>query len=114
MVVTDSLAATNVYFKLRVTAEYRYSNMYVLFTLQSPNGKKVVRRYGYRIATNDGQWLGKGSGNLYTYKLPLLTNYRFPTRGKYNLTIDQNMRDNPLRGVSDGGILVENIVPEQK
>ena len=107
--VTDSLSATDVYFKLRITADYRYSNIFILFTLQAPDGKKTVRRYGYKIAAADGQWLGKGSANLYTYKLPLLTNFRFPTRGAYQLTVEQNMRDNPLTGVSDGGILVENV-----
>lgn len=106
--VTDSLNATNLYFKLRVTADYRYSNIFILFTLQSPDGKKTIRRYGYKIAAADGQWLGKGSANLYTYKLPLLTNFRFPKRGTYQLTVEQNMRDNPLTGVSDGGILIEN------
>lgn len=110
--VTDSLQPINVYLKLRVTSDYRYSNIYILFTLKSPDGRTKVRRYRYKIAANDGQWLGKGSGNLYTYKLPLLTRYNWPVKGNYQLMIEQNMRDNPLTGISDGGILIEKL-PEQ-
>ncbi|ATP58393.1 gliding motility lipoprotein GldH [Pedobacter ginsengisoli] len=105
--ITDSSKPYNVYFKLRHTADYRYSNIFVLFHITGGGQKKHTRRYEYRLAQPDGQWNGSGSGNLFTYNLPLLTNYRFPAKGKYLLEVEQNMRDNPLAEISDAGIKVE-------
>lgn len=104
--VKDVAQRYNIYFKLRHTTDYRYANIFVLFRLKGPDGKTVTRRMEYRLAQVDGQWLGSGSGNLYTYELPLLTNFSFPVIGKYELEVEQNMRDNPLKEISDGGLTV--------
>lgn len=104
--VADSSKPFNIYFKLRHTADYGYSNIFVLFHVRGASQKKHTRRFEYRLAQPDGQWNGSGSGNLFTYTLPLLTNYKFPAPGKYELEIEQNMRDNPLREISDAGIKV--------
>ena len=94
-----------IYFKLRHTTAYRYSNLYVLMHL---NGEGIHRstRYQFKLAKFDGEWIGKGSGDIYTYTFPLLTDYRFTKPGKYEIEIEQNMRDNPLIGISDVGIRV--------
>ena len=107
--IKDPAKAYALKFKLRHTADYRYSNIFVLMHLSGPGLTKVTRRYEYRLAESDGQWLGKGSGNLYTYVLPLLSNYHFPQAGKYTIEIEQNMRDNPLKEVSDAGIIVTTL-----
>jgi gliding motility-associated lipoprotein GldH len=104
--IKDNTEAFTLKFKLRHTSDYRYSNIYILMNLSGPGLPKVVRRYQYKLAESDGQWLGKGSGNLYTYVLPLLSDYHFPQNGNYTIEIEQNMRDNPLREVSDAGIIV--------
>jgi gliding motility-associated lipoprotein GldH len=107
--VKEVTSRHNIYFKLRHTADYRYSNIYVLFHLKK-GGKTLSRRYEYRLAQPDGQWNGSGSGNLYTYKLPLLTNYSFGSAGRYELEIEQNMRDNPLKEISDVGISISKAL----
>lgn len=106
--ITDSNKAYNIYFKLRHTADYRYSNIFVLFNVKTAQ-KKRSRRYEFKLAQADGQWNGAGSGNLYSYTFPLLTNFRFPAPGKYELELEQNMRDNPLKEVSDAGIKVSAV-----
>lgn len=103
--IKDSNKAYHIYFKLRHTADYRYSNIFVLLNLKTAQ-KKRFRRYEFKLAQPDGQWNGAGSGNLYTYTFPLLTNFKFPAPGKYELELEQNMRDNPLTEVSDAGIKV--------
>ena len=104
--VKDAAQKYSIHFKLRHTADYRYANIFVLFRLKGPDGKTVTRRFEYRLAQVDGQWLGSGSGNLYTYELPVLTGFSFPAAGKYELEVEQNMRDNPLKEVSDAGLTV--------
>jgi len=102
--VRDAAKPVNIYFKLRHTSDYRYSNIFVLLHVSGGTLKKQSRRYELRLAQPDGQWLGAGSGNLFTSVVPLLTNYKFPAPGKYLLEVEQNMRDNPLREISDVGI----------
>ncbi|WP_293311036.1 gliding motility lipoprotein GldH [Pedobacter sp. UBA5917] len=104
--IKDNSKAYNIYFKLRHTADYKYANIYILAHFR--DGKKMVtRRYQFKLAKNDGEWLGSGSGNVFSYTFPMLTNYHFPHNGKFEIEIEQNMRDNPLLEVSDAGILVD-------
>ena len=107
-VIKDASKAYNLCFKLRHTADYHYANIFVLVHFKDEKNK-ITRRYQYRLAKNDGEWLGSGSGNVFAYKLPLLTNYHFTHAGNYEIEIEQNMRDNPLVEVSDAGVLVEEV-----
>jgi len=103
--VKDSSVAYNLAFKMRNTSDYRYSNIYILMRLKGTSLSKSTR-YQFQLANGDGQWLGKGSGDLYSNTFYLLKNFRFPSKGKYELAIEQNMRDNPLLGISDVGLTV--------
>lgn len=105
--IKDATKPYQVNFKLRINTEYRYSNLFVLATLKDAKTRKRTR-YQFKLAKEDGTWLGKGSGDLYTYSFPLLKNHRFADTGKYSIEIEQNMRDNPLVGISDVGIEVIN------
>ena len=105
--IEDVNAAYNLYINLRITGDYRYSNMFILLTQAGPDKKPVVKRYELKLATKEGEWLGSGSCNLYNYQLPVQTGYTFPAKGDYTFFIEQNMRDNPLREVSDVGLRVE-------
>jgi gliding motility-associated lipoprotein GldH len=105
--IDDETIPYNLYFNLRVTGSYKYSNIFVLFHQTSPGKKTAATRYEYKLANKDGEWLGSGSGNLYSYQVPLRTQYKFPAKGVYHFEIEQNMRDNPLHEVSDVGLRVE-------
>lgn len=99
----------NLYMNLRHTADYKYSNIFVLIHQVAPNGKRTTERKEFQLAYPDGEWLGSGSGNLYTYQLLFKEKYMFPTPGKYIFEFEQNMRDNPLREVTDVGFRVESV-----
>lgn len=109
--INDEKLAYTLYMNLRVTADYKYSNLFVLITQTAPDKKSIIKRYELKLANQQGEWLGKGSGNLYSYQTPFLTNYKFPEKGIYHISIEQNMRDNPLREVSDVGLRVEKAAP---
>lgn len=104
--IDDTSVPYNLYINLRVTGNYRYSNMFVLVRRNGPKLKGLTR-YEIKLAKPDGEWLGQGSGNLYSQQVSILTNYKFPEKGTYEFEIEQNMRDNPLREVSDVGLRVE-------
>jgi gliding motility-associated lipoprotein GldH len=105
--IDDEKANYNLYLNLRVTDNYKYSNLFLLIYQTSPDKKVKVTRYEVKLASHDGEWLGKGSGNLYSYQVPFKTNFKFPAKGDYHFEIEQNMRDNPLHEVSDVGLRVE-------
>ena len=105
--ITDEKAAYNVYMNLRVTADYKYSNMFVLIASSATKKVSNIQRYELTLANREGMWLGNGSGNLYSYQLCFIKHYKFPAKGLYHFYVEQNMRDNPLREVSDVGLRVE-------
>ena len=105
--IDDEHLAYNLYLNLRVTADYRYSNIFVLIHQTGPDHKTTTTRLEFKLANPDGEWLGDGSGNLYSFQIPFWQNYRFPTKGTYTFQIELNMRDNPLKEVSDVGLRVE-------
>ena len=105
--IDDEKAAYNQYLNLRVTGNYKYSNIFVLVYQITPDKKTQTTRFEVKLANPDGEWLGKGSGNLYSYQVLLRKDYRFPAKGVYRFQIEQNMRDNPLHEISDVGLRVE-------
>ena len=105
--IDDPNASYNIYINLRVTGDYKYSNIFILLTQAGPDKKSTTSRFELKLADKDGAWLGKGSGNLYSFQQPVITGYKFPAKATYTFYIEQNMRDNPLREVSDVGLRVE-------
>jgi gliding motility-associated lipoprotein GldH len=105
--IDDAQLTYNLYLNLRVTGDYKYSNMFVMVQQTNPDKKTAATRYEVKLANPDGEWLGEGTGNLYSYQTLFKQNYKFPQKGTYTFQIEQNMRDNPLREVSDVGIRVE-------
>lgn len=99
----------NIYLNLRVTGDYKYSNLFILYHRSGPGLKPQTTRIEFKLAGEDGEWFGTGSGNLYSYQVPFVTNYKFPAKGIYHFAIEQNMRDNPLHEVSDVGLRVEKV-----
>lgn len=97
----------NLYVNLRLTSEYKYSNIFLLIHVIGPDGKKTTERKEFRLALPDGEWLGSGSGNLYSFQIPFREDHKFPVKGKYVIELEQNMRDNPLNNVSDAGVRIE-------
>lgn len=100
----------NLYLNLRHTSNYKYSNIFLLIHIIGPDGKKTTERREFKLALADGEWLGSGSGNMYSYQILFKENFKFPLNGKYVIELEQNMRDNPLDYITDAGIRVEKAI----
>jgi len=105
--IADETVPYDLYVNLRVTADYKYANLFVLIKQVNPDKKVSTNRYEFKLANADGEWLGDGSGSIYSYQVPFKKGYKFPAKGVYTFEIEQNMRDNPLREVTDVGMRVE-------
>jgi len=107
LTIEENSSLYNIQINLRHTSKYRYSNIFLLVHVIGPDGKRNSERKEFKLALPDGEWLGSGSGNLYSYQLLFKKNYKFPSKGKYMIELEQNMRDNPLNEITDAGIRVE-------
>ncbi len=107
--IDDAAATYNLFLNLRVTSNYRYSNIFILIHQTGPDKKTKTARFEFKLANPDGEWLGQGTGNLYNYQVPFEAGYKFPVKGTYQIELEQNMRDNPLHEVSDVGLRVEKV-----
>lgn len=102
--ITDNKAKYDLWVNIRHTGEYNYANIFLLVHEKGPQTKDTAYRYEMKLAELDGRWTGNTAGNLYENELLIKENYTFPDTGTYSFTIEQNMRENPLRDISDIGI----------
>ncbi|PPL03064.1 gliding motility-associated lipoprotein GldH [Parapedobacter indicus] len=105
--ITDVTRPYNIYLNLRHTPDYAYSNVFVLLHQRQPNGRDTTERLELTLAESDGRWLGRGNGSVYTHQHLIKESIHFPDTGNYVFTLEQNMRENPLREITDVGIRVE-------
>ena len=116
--VSDNKVPHTIYVNLRHTHQYRYANIHLRMHVFSASDSgevhlpaKEIKRIQLRLAENDGRWLGKQQGNLYTLQKPILKNYYFPDTGKFVIRMEQFMRDNPLEHVTEVGLRIDQNEP---
>ena len=108
--IPDQKIPYNIFINLRHSADYGYSNIFLLISIKGPDGKVIKERKEFKLALPDGEWLGKGSANLYSYQLPFKEQFFFSQKGIYIFQIEQNMRNNPLREITDAGLRIEKAL----
>ncbi len=102
--VDDTLTGYDFYFIVRNDNSYRFSNLFVFLNTRLPNGNKTRDTIELVLADNYGKWLGKGWGAVKENKLLLKKSLRFPLKGKYEFFVQQAMRVDTLKGITDVGL----------
>ena len=105
--INDSISNHSFFVNIRNDNTYRYSNLFVFLTTQFPNGNVTRDTIEFVLANDAGKWLGKGWGPVKENKVQLKDNLRFPITGTYVFLIQQAMRDDTLKGISDVGLIFE-------
>jgi gliding motility-associated lipoprotein GldH len=107
--VVDTINGYNLYFEIRNTNDYPYSNLFLFVTTHSPN--KAIKKDTLEITLADdkGKWLGKGLGGVRNNEFMFKNNIRFPVAGFYKVEVNQGMRDDVLKGIMDIGLKVERV-----
>ena len=110
----DTIRNYNLFINLRNNSDYRYSNLFLVTSLNFPNGKVLTDTLEYEMTTPSGEWLGTGFGELKENKLWYRENIRFTEAGEYEVNIQQAMRKNgetegieSLDGVTEVGFRIE-------
>lgn len=109
--IKDTSVPYKLYIVLRHTDKYNYNNLFVNISTQQP-GQDSTRsgRYDLTLATNEKGWLGSGMDDIYEHRIlltPAGQEFYFKKTGNYIFTIEQIMRENPLKHVMNVGLRLE-------
>lgn len=107
--VIDTLQNHNLYINVRNNVDYRYSNLWLFVSIEQPGGEAVKDTFEMMLADPTGKWLGEGFGGLKTRESVYRRNVFFPRSGDYTISLQQGMRNDELKGISDVGVRVEIV-----
>ncbi len=104
----DTADRYNVYVVLRHTDAYNYNNIWIRGTVKLP-GDPTSRseRYDLQLATNEKGWLGSGMDDIYEHRVQIQQETKFAHPGKYSFTLEQIMREDPLKHILNVGVRIE-------
>ncbi|HEX4875472.1 MAG TPA: gliding motility lipoprotein GldH [Chitinophagaceae bacterium] len=112
--IKDTSVPYKLYVVLRHTDRYNYNNIYINISTRQP-GEDSTRtgRYDLTLATNEKGWLGSGMDDIYEHRIlltPAGQEFYFKKSGDYQFTLEQIMRENPLKHVMNVGLRLEKKI----
>ena len=106
----------NLFINVRDNDAYEFSNLFLIVKLEEPDGLVKVDTLEYLMANPDGTLLGEGFSDLKESKLWYKENTIFSKTGKYNLSIQQAVRQagkvkgvDKLEGITEIGFRIESL-----
>lgn len=98
----------NIYLVLRHTDAYNYNNIWIRGTVKQPGDSTLKsERYDLLLATNEKGWLGSGMDDIFEHRVEIQQETKFSRPGTYSFTLEQVMREDPLKHVLDVGVRIE-------
>lgn len=111
--IEDTAALYNLYFIVRHTEAYPFSNIWMYIYTKEPGDTSYKKsRIEIPLAESSGKWLGRGMGEVYEQRMPITRNDApmiFKKPGSYEIKFEQNMRVDPLPELLQVGLRVEKI-----
>lgn len=101
----DSTGRYDLYLTLRHNGDYAYRNLWLFVSYTGADGEQKTDTVNCELADEFGRWSGGGWGSYYQQELLLDDCFRFVGKGQV-VTIQQAMRDDRIRGISDVGIRI--------
>ncbi|WP_281231379.1 gliding motility lipoprotein GldH [Flavobacterium gelatinilyticum] len=110
--VLDSTKMYNLFVNLRANNNYPFNNLFLIVSLETPNGYTKVDTLEYQMANPDGSLMGNGFTDIKESKL-FYKDAKF--RGHYKVHIKQAVRESgkipgvqELDGITDVGFRIED------
>ena len=110
--IKDTVANYKAFFLIQHTQSYPYNNLWVWVYIKAPGDSTVTKeRINVPLAEATGKWLGRGMGEIWEQRMPidLGDSIKFNKQGTYQVTLEQNMRINPLPEVLHVGFRLEKV-----
>jgi gliding motility-associated lipoprotein GldH len=103
--ISDTLSFYNLNLVIRNNDDYPFQNLWLFIDRKNPEGTTLSDSLNMELADVYGKWHGKGI-SLYSLTIPYKTGLQFPVGGDYTYSIRQGMRENPIKGISDIGLVL--------
>ena len=108
--IDDTTSLYNVYVILRHTDLYKYNNIWLRIGLKTPTDSFNYQNVNVVLATDAKGWEGTGMDDIYEVRKSIsATPFSFKTSGDYTFSIQQIMRENPLKNILNVGLRVEKV-----
>ena len=107
--IHDTLQSYNLLINLKYRDTYAYSNLYFFVDVIDPQNQKYRDTIECIMATPQGRWLGKQSGDYIEHRFLYRYNVNFPKSGQYRIYLQQAMRDTLLKKISSVGIELQKF-----
>ncbi len=111
----DSKKNYDLFVNIRNNDNYKFSNLFLIVSLEQPNRKVKVDTLEYLMTNPDGTLLGDGFSDIKENKLFYKANEKFDQKGTYKVHIKQALRETgkiegvkKLEGVTDVGFRIES------
>jgi len=109
--INDTTADYRLFLILRHNNKYNYNNIWLNLYRKKPNGQVSKVPYELQLASNERGWLAEGMDDIYEHRIPLTPpandSFYFNQKGQYTFTIEQIMREDPLKNVLNVGLRIE-------
>lgn len=109
--ISDTVSLYNIYVVLRHTDAYHFNNIYVRATVTEPGETQgKTGDYDLQLATNGKGWIGTAMDDIYDTRILIQPRTRFRKSGLYHITLEQLMREDPLKNILSAGMRVEKVL----
>ena len=103
----DTLSTYDFYFQVRNTTDYDKQNIFFFITAFYPGNTFSRDTAECILAAPDGKWFGKGMGKHRDSRFLFRKGVRFRKAGNYIIAVNQAMREEKLKGISEVGIIIK-------
>lgn len=105
--IKDTTAPYRLFFILRHNEKYNFNNIYINVYVKGPGQDSAIKiQQDLVLATNDKGWLATGMDDIYEHRIPLAPEQNLKA-GTYTFTVEQIMREEPLKNVLNAGLRIE-------
>lgn len=105
--IKDTTSPYKLFFILRHNEKYSFNNIYINVYVKGPGLDSALKiQQDLVLATNDKGWLATGMDDIYEHRIPLAPEQSLKA-GTYTFTIEQIMREDPLKNVLNAGLRLE-------
>ena len=108
--IKDTSSLYNIYVVLRHTDAYKYNNIWLQIGLQSPGDSMYFQKTNVTLGDDAKGWYGAGMDDIWEVRKSLTNRpMAFRKKGIYHFSVQQIMRDEPLKNIMSAGLRVERI-----
>ncbi|MGZ5221040.1 MAG: gliding motility lipoprotein GldH [Chitinophagaceae bacterium] len=108
-IIKDTTSPYKLFFILRHNEKYSFNNIYINIYVKGPGqgqDSALKIQQDLVLATNEKGWLATGMDDIYEHRIPLAPEQSLKA-GTYTFTIEQIMREDPLKNVLNAGLRIE-------